>query len=138
MTRTARNRFVAWLGIAAMWLDIVAPVISQTLASHHAASDPQAVMCAAVMDGMQHAAPSHDMHAMHDDAAPAGHHDATGHFDACAYCGLLAYNLPIAQGVAPDVVIVGRVARLPALAAVRVDGIKSFNAAAPRAPPSLS
>ena len=46
MTRNARNRFVAWLGIAAMWLAIVAPVISQTLDARNAASDPQATLCA--------------------------------------------------------------------------------------------
>ncbi|SAL61920.1 hypothetical protein AWB71_03497 [Caballeronia peredens] len=126
MTRNARNRFVAWLGIAAMWLAIVAPVIGQTLA----ARDPQAALCAV------------DVHEAHDAVAqdvgaPAGHHDAAGHFDACAYCGLLAHHLPVAGGLAPDVARIERVMRVATRANVNTICAKSFNAACPRAPPVL-
>jgi hypothetical protein len=126
MTRNARNRFVAWLGIAAMWLAIVAPVISQTLAARAEASDPQAVLCA--VD-----AASADEHAGHQP-----HHDAASHFDACSYCGLLAHNLPVAPDLALDVVRMERVTRVPTLAAIESAVPKSFNAASPRAPPVVS
>ncbi|WP_321791144.1 DUF2946 domain-containing protein [Caballeronia sp. J97] len=123
MTRNARNRFVAWLGIAAMWLAIVAPVISQTLAARNAATDPRAVLCA--VD-----ASATDAH--------AGHHDAASHFDACSYCGLLAHHLPIGAGIAHDVALVERVTRVSPFANVGSVASKSFNAASPRAPPVLS
>ncbi|MDR5787387.1 MULTISPECIES: DUF2946 domain-containing protein [unclassified Caballeronia] len=122
MNRNARNRFVAWLGIAAMWLAIVAPVISQTLAARQAAN-PQAVLC--TVD-----ATATDSH--------AGHHDAGSHVDACSYCGLLAQNLPIVTGVVHDVALIERVTRVPAFANVEDVTSKSFNAASPRAPPVLS
>jgi hypothetical protein len=136
MTRNARNRFVAWLGIAAMWLAIVAPVISQTLAARTVGNDPQAVLCA--VD-----ATTADEHAGHhavtqDDTAHAGHHDAASHFDACSYCGLLAHNLPVATALALDVARIERVTRVPALAAIDSVVSKSFNAASPRAPPVVS
>ena len=123
MTRTARNRFVAWLGIAAMWLAIVAPVISQTLAARQAADDPQAVLCAVEA---------------HASAAQAGHHDAASHLDACAYCGLLAHHLPIAVGVAHEVASVERVTRVAMGADLGIAPAKSFNPAQSRAPPAFS
>jgi hypothetical protein len=134
MTRNARNRFVAWLGIAAMWLAIVAPVISQSIAARSAAADPIAALCTVdAPTGVQ-------SHASHEDA-PAdhvGHHDAASHFEACAYCGLLAHHLPIAQGAPLGVARIERVARVAAVAIVGHDGGKSFNAASPRAPPVVS
>jgi hypothetical protein len=143
MTRTARNRFVAWLGIAAMWLAIVAPVISQSIAARHAAADPIAALC--TVDAPEGASfhASHAAHTAHTAAeqAPAdhaGHHDAASHFEACAYCGLLAHHVPIAQGVSPGVSHVERVARVAAVVIVSHAGSKSFNAASPRAPPVVS
>ncbi|WP_250513087.1 DUF2946 domain-containing protein [Caballeronia sp. INDeC2] len=123
MTRNARNRFVAWLGIAAMWLAIVAPVISQTLAARNAATDPQAMLCAVDANVAD---------------ARAGHHDAANHFDACSYCGLLAHDLPIVAGVGHDVASIERVTRAATFASPAPVVSKSFNAASPRAPPALS
>jgi hypothetical protein len=130
MTRHARNRFVAWLGIAAMWLAIVAPVISQSIAAQRSAADPIAALCTVdAPTGVR-------SHASHDEAP--GHHDAASHFDACAYCGLLAHHVPIAQGAPMGVARVERVARVAAVVIVSHAGSKSFNAASPRAPPVLS
>ncbi|WP_250472278.1 DUF2946 domain-containing protein [Caballeronia sp. GAFFF1] len=141
MTRNARNRFVAWLGIAAMWLAIVAPVISQSIAARNAALDPEAPLCTVstlasfFAQGGEHA----DHHPAHADADEhAGHHDAAGHFDACAYCGLLAHHLPVASAAAHAVTPVERVTRAAPVAAVDAPCSKSFNAAAARAPPVLS
>ncbi|SAK53986.1 hypothetical protein AWB82_01887 [Caballeronia glebae] len=130
MTRNARNRFVAWLGIAAMWLAIVAPVISQTLAARNVAG-PRAVLCAVDTSAT-------DAHEAHHAGAQTAPHDAASHFDACAYCGLLAHDLPIAPRVEHDVAPIERVARVPAFANVDRVASKSFNAASPRAPPFLS
>ncbi|KND56431.1 hypothetical protein BPUN_0523 [Candidatus Paraburkholderia kirkii] len=142
MTRNARNRFVAWLGIAAMWLAIVAPVISQTLAARHAADDPQAALCA-VDAPVAQSYGGHEGHEAHDlvargDTAHAGHHDAASHFDACSYCGLLAHNLPVATGVAQDIARIECVVRVASRADVDTVCTKSFNAACSCAPPVLS
>jgi hypothetical protein len=132
MTRTARNRFVAWLGIAAMWLAIVAPVISQTLAARQAADTSLAALCTVDTES------AHAGHASADANEHAGHHDAAGHFEACSYCGLLAHNLPITQTPALAVARVERITRSAPLDAVSAPLAKSFNAASPRAPPVLS
>jgi hypothetical protein len=136
MTRSARNRFVAWLGIAAMWLAMVAPVISQTLAARVAAGDPQAALCAIDASSAQ-ARASHEALASAD-AARVGHHETANHFEACAYCGLLAHNLPIMTGIARNIASVEPVTRVAAHAPVDTVRQKSFNAACPRAPPALS
>jgi hypothetical protein len=143
MTRNARNRFVAWLGIAAMWLAIVAPVISQTLASHRAQNDFQAALCTVDAPNGAYSHASHASHAAHDDATiaageHAGHHDASDHFDACSYCGLLAHNLPVTQDLTLDVARVERVARVAIFFTADAPVSKSYNAASPRAPPVLS
>jgi hypothetical protein len=127
MNRNARNRFVAWLGIAAMWLAIVAPVISQSLAAHAMNGAPHADMCAVESSPLP--LPSQ-----------AGHHEASSHshFDACDYCGLLAHELPIAPSVPPSVARIERVTRVATVAVVPKPVVKSFNAAPPRAPPFIA
>jgi hypothetical protein len=140
MTRNARNRFVAWLGIAAMWLAIVAPVISQSMASRNAALDPHAPLCTVdTLAGVVSHADEHAAHAEEVGAnAPASHHDAASHFDACSYCGLLAHHLPVASAATHFVARVERVTRVASIAHVSVVCTKSFNAACPRAPPVVS
>ncbi|AQG98601.1 hypothetical protein A9R05_06955 [Burkholderia sp. KK1] len=139
MTRNARNRFVAWLGIAAMWLAIVAPVISQTIAERAAANDPQAVLCAVDASQADEGDAAHaGGHASSHAGNHAGNHDAASHFDACSYCGLLAHNLPVAVGFGHDAVRIERVTRVVASVHSRAVVSKSFNAASPRAPPVLS
>ncbi|VXB96925.1 conserved hypothetical protein [Burkholderia sp. 8Y] len=148
MTRNARNRFVAWLGIAAMWLAIVAPVISQSIAARNEALDPEAALCTVdtlatvLAPGGGHVS-HHASHAdtdehvgLHD--ARAAHHDTAGHLDACAYCGLLAHHLPVAPTAAHSVTQIERVTRVASIAAVDAACTKSFNAACPRAPPVVS
>lgn len=149
MTRNTRNRFVAWLGIAAMWLAIVAPVISQSIAAHNAALDPQAALCdVEALPGAFQTADAHAHH-HHDDADAvanvdadadehAGHHDAAGHFDACSYCGLLAHHLPVVFAASHAIASVERVARVAPAASADVVVTKSYNTASARAPPVLS
>ncbi|MEZ2348993.1 DUF2946 family protein [Caballeronia sp. RCC_10] len=154
MTRNARNRFVAWLGIAAMWLAIVAPVISQSIAARNAALDTEAAAFCTV-DTLPSVFSTADEHAHHhadadadDDAdadanepaahashAGAGSH--AGHFDACSYCGLLAHHLPVVPAASHAVASMERIARVTPVVPIRVVTTKSFNAASPRAPPVL-
>lgn len=152
MTRTSRNRIVAWLGIAAMWLAIVAPVVSQTIAARSGAADAQAAMCpaefaptlasaafAAHDDEGGHHHGAHQAVEAAEAAAPDSHHaSAADHFDACSYCGLLAHNLPILPGAVPRAERVERVTRVAVAADAPAVHTKSFNAARPRAPPVFS
>ncbi|SAL42016.1 DUF2946 domain-containing protein [Caballeronia telluris] len=149
MTRTSRNRIVAWLGIAAMWLAIVAPVVSQTIVARSGAADAQAAICSAEFastlastalaaqddEGEHH----HGAHHAAQAAAPDSHHaSAADHFDACSYCGLLAHNLPLLPGALPPAERVERVTRVAVAADAPAVHTKSFNAARARAPPVVS
>jgi hypothetical protein len=149
MNRTSRNRFVAWLGIAAMWLAIVAPVISQTLASRETRFDrsdliaalcsvdtPSQIQAASPVPNGLNAEVHGEEHAGHHMSGDAGNTGNT--FDACSYCGLLAHYVPLASAPAAAPARVDRVARLAAEPVVRAVHVKSFNAASPRAPPIVS
>lgn len=152
MNRTSRNRFVAWLGIAAMWLAIVAPVISQTLASRETRFDrsdliaalcsvdtPSQIQAASPVPNGLNAEVHGEEHAGHHMSGDAGNTGNTGNtFDACSYCGLLAHYVPLASAPAAAPARVDRVARLAAEPVVRAVHVKSFNAASPRAPPIVS
>jgi len=140
MNRTSRNRFVAWLGIAAIWLAIVAPVISQTLASRQQGVDPQAAICSAdALAQIVSSALSSTPHSAIQRNEQAGHHMAgADSFDACSYCGLLAHNVPLASAPPAALVRVERVTRLAAAPVAQIVHVKSFNAASPRAPPVVS
>ncbi|MDR5854483.1 DUF2946 domain-containing protein [Caballeronia sp. LZ062] len=138
MTRNARNRFVAWLGIAAMWLAIVAPVISQSIAARNEALDPEAALCTVdTLAGLLAQSGEHaSHHTSHADAdEQASHHDGAGHFDACSYCGLLAHHLPVASAASQAVTRIERVTRAAPIAVVDAACSKSYNAASARAPP---
>jgi hypothetical protein len=149
MTRTSRNRFVAWLGIAAMWLAIVAPVVSQSIAARAGAADPQAPICSAEFASTlasaalaaEAGAHHHGEHAQSQSAESpqeSHHASAADHFDACSYCGLLAHHLPLLAGATPGAERVERVTRVAVAADVEAVYAKSFNAARPRAPPVVS
>jgi hypothetical protein len=140
MNRTSRNRLVAWLGIAAMWLAIVAPVISQTLAAREPRLDAEAAICSAdALAQIVSPALASTQHEAAENHEPAGHHTAGAEsFDACSYCGLLAHNVPLVSAPPAAVVRVERVTRLAAAPVAQIVHVKSFNAASPRAPPVLS
>lgn len=140
MNRTSRNRLVAWLGMAAMWLAIVAPVISQTLAARAQGIDPQATICSAdaLAQIVSSALPPSPRLTVPSNE-PTGHHMAgADSFDACSYCGLLAHNVPLASAPPAALVRIERVTRIAAAPVVHVVHVKSFNAASARAPPIVS
>ena len=137
MNRTSRNRLVAWLGMVAMWLAIVAPVISQTLASRQQNFDPQAAICS--VDALAQIALGPTSHAQLQNDEHAGHHPGgADSFEACSYCGLLAHNVPLVSASVAALAGIERVTRLAAAPAVQAVHVKSFNAASPRAPPVVS
>jgi len=73
------TRLTAWLGILAILLTVLVPLGSQRVKQADLRDDP---MCSAVAHGAVHASAAHD-------DAPAD--PAAAHFDACAYCVLLAH-----------------------------------------------
>ncbi len=80
--RTTRRRGIAWLASVALWLSIVAPVISQALPAA-SGFDLGAWCTSHGLDEHHHAAPGEPM-------APLDH---------CGYCGLLGHS-PLLPGVA--------------------------------------
>jgi hypothetical protein len=110
---------VAWLAIVALWLTIVAPVVSQTLASP--------------LDALIGIGACGVVHADGTQSPPTGHP-----LEKCGYCGLLAGHslLPdAAPALVPGLALPDRwlTAALPP-----ERGTVVLLAAAPRGPPSSS
>ncbi|AIO70426.1 DUF2946 domain-containing protein [Burkholderia oklahomensis] len=125
------NRFrklTAWLGMLAIWLAIVAPLVSQASARPAAPSD--AVICG---DG-HHAQPA-EAGAAHGAPAPgaAAHHAL--HLDACGYCAFFAHS-PAIGTAAPAAFAVHAAAVAPSIAPrAAAPSLARYNRAYPRAPP---
>ncbi|WP_275891227.1 DUF2946 domain-containing protein [Burkholderia sp. LMG 13014] len=83
--RTRQARATAWLGLFALVLALVAPLISQLRASPIAPDTPFAAICSA----------SGNTFATH----PEPHAPSGAHFDCCGYCGLLAGHPPLSYAV---------------------------------------
>jgi hypothetical protein len=111
------RKLTAWLGMLAIWLAVVAPLVSQ--ASMHASALPEAVVCGTGHDG--------------DAAHPHGASHAL-HLDACGYCAFFAHApalggaLPVASAALPPV---ARAAAAPAGAAPREPAYRRAQARAP-------
>jgi hypothetical protein len=121
MTSHARKHLTAWLGLVAMWVIVLAPLVSQLVVAHHE-REPIAPLCsAAPSSGDSH-------HGMHDGAA----------FTACGYCDLLTTHATV-----PTVPAVS----LPELALIVVAAVcvlfihftpaGAFPSGRPRAPPAF-
>ncbi|AOK49453.1 MULTISPECIES: DUF2946 domain-containing protein [Burkholderia] len=124
------NRFrklTAWLGMLAIWLAIVAPLVSQANARLAARSD--AVIC-----GDEHHARAVEAGVAPGDAAHGGAHHAL-HLDACGYCAFFAHGPAI--GVAAPSVFSAHVAAVaPAVFSRAVEpSLERYTRAYPRAPP---
>ncbi|SFS16493.1 Protein of unknown function [Dyella sp. OK004] len=118
--RTQR-RFVAWLAMAAIWLTIVAPVISQTLPT------------AGPMPGMGMMCGEHVEHAGH----PASPHPHVPSMEHCGYCSLLSHT-PVLSGAIWLPSVLPQNTYIPVL----WRGAPAFSrhsplAAAPRGPPGF-
>jgi hypothetical protein len=115
----ARTLTTAWLGLIAMWLIVLAPLVSQ-LRVAHLAQQPDAPLCSATLPG---------------DDGPPGTHD--GAFPACGYCDLLATHaaMPPAPPVALLLIAVVALATVCA-PAIRYTPLGAFPSGRPRAPPA--
>lgn len=118
--RTTQRSWVAWLATIALWLTIVAPVISQTLP----------------------AAPSLDLgawctgHGL-SDQHPAAPGDPLAHTERCGYCGLLGHS-PLLPGVASlTLVSIDLLNLAPVLPVVAGEVSPRLLSAHPRGPPAL-
>jgi Protein of unknown function (DUF2946) len=121
MTTRTRNRLTAWLGLIAMWLIVVAPLVSQLVVSAHA-EQPVAPICSATQTG--------------DTFAHAHADDSLG---ACGYCDLLATHaaMPSVPPAARSTPLMAAIAVvLPA--PTRFTPLGAFPSGRPRAPPFVS
>ncbi|WP_454873394.1 DUF2946 domain-containing protein [Paraburkholderia xenovorans] len=133
MTPRSRNHLTAWLGLFAMWLVVVAPVVSQMLVSNRA-HEPIAALCSALQPrdlGMAstttQAAPA-PVHLSHDDA-----------FGACGYCHLLQHHvaMPTVASVEPPAAV-ALAGTAPPTLSTRFTPLGAFPSGRPRAPPAVS
>ncbi len=123
MSLHKRSLLTAWLGLVAMWLIVLAPLVSQLLAAH-AAHEPDAPLCSITQSA---------------DAGHAQHADVSDVFGACGYCHLLEHHLAM-----PPLALAGSAGGLVASAALvatlstRHVPIGAFPSGRPRAPPFAS
>ncbi|MBJ9663851.1 DUF2946 domain-containing protein [Burkholderia gladioli] len=134
MRRRSRTRFTAWLGLLAMWLIVLAPLVSQLLAAHRA-NDPTVVaICSTAHAPSQSMAMSMPMPA--DSAMQMDHTDPLA---ACGYCDLLADHLVLPSLPPAPLVLVMLVALAAApVLSTRFTPLGAFPSGRPRAPPRLS
>ncbi|MEJ0002617.1 MAG: DUF2946 domain-containing protein [Pararobbsia sp.] len=121
MTHHARKPFTAWLGILAIWLAIVMPVMSQVVQGIERTHEPAATLCS------DRPASAHD------------HAQMADHLNACGYCSVLAHHPPVVSVPAGGVTRMSWIAHIRA--AVHSAGILPsaiFPAGRPRDPPALS
>lgn len=120
MSPRSLRRLTAWLGMIAIWLIVLAPLVSQlTVATR--SREPVAAMCTVSVPSA--------------DTQPA-HHDG---MVACGYCDLLATHatLPAVTPPLPILVILVTIVVLPILS-TRFTPLGAFPSGRPRAPPAFS
>jgi hypothetical protein len=115
------RKLTAWLGVLAIWLAVVAPLVSQASMRDHAL--PDAVVCGEGHDGA---------------ASPMGGAHHALHLDACGYCAFFAHT-PALGGATPAAIAaappVGGALASPADAAPRE---WAYRRAQARAPPETA
>jgi hypothetical protein len=123
MAPRSRNHLTAWLGLIAMWLIVLAPIVSQLVIAAHRDDPTVAALCSAVQ-------PSSDSaHAAHPGDPLA----------ACGYCDLLADHMAMPTLPPAPLTLVMLIVALavPALI-VRFTPLGAFPSGRPRAPPAFS
>ena len=121
MNSRKHTLLTAWLGLVAMWLIVLAPLVSQLVAAHYA-HVPDAALCSAIQPA------SGEPHLSHADA-----------FGACGYCDLLEHHVAMPGVPVPEpsralVATLDRVAPL----STRHTPFGAFPSGRPRDPPFLS
>lgn len=126
MTARSRNHLTAWLGLIAMWLVVLAPLVSQLVVSVHRYDLDNAPICSVTgpaSGGMSH----------------SGMQDRSDMLAACGYCDLLAGHIAIPSMppvLAPLVMVVMLIAA--AVLSTRFTPLGAFPSGRPRAPPVFS
>jgi hypothetical protein len=121
MTHRPRKHLTAWLGLVAMWLIVLAPLVSQLVFAVQR-DDTTAALCSATQPSTG--------------SAQLAQHDSLA---ACGYCDLLA-NQPAMPSVPPSplvLVMLVAVATAPVLSILHTP-LGAFPSGRPRAPPALS
>jgi hypothetical protein len=122
MAPRSRKLLTAWLGLVAMWLIVLAPIVSQLVVAAHRDDTAFAALCSAVQP--------------QTDSAHATHADPLA---ACGYCDLLADHvaMPTVPPVPLVLVMLLVAVAVPALS-VRFTPLGAFPSGRPRAPPAFS
>jgi Protein of unknown function (DUF2946) len=120
MSLHAHRRLTAWLGMIAIWLIVLAPVVSQLIVATRNA-EPVAAMCTATT-------PSAETQPVHGNGMVA-----------CGYCDLLASHatVPTVAPPLPILVMLVTIVALPVLS-TRFTPLGAFPSGRPRAPPAFS
>jgi hypothetical protein len=117
MPRSNRTFLTAWLGLIAMWLIVLAPLVSQLVMAARA-NEPDAALCSVTQ------------------AETMQHHGAGASLDACGYCDLLADHVPMptlpAAALIATVLLAG--IAVPTLS-TRFTPLGAFPSGRPRGPP---
>jgi hypothetical protein len=119
MTLQSRKHLTAWLGLIAMWLIVLVPIVSQLVVAARA-DDSAVALCSALH------APS--------DTARVSHGDPLA---ACGYCDLLADHVAmptLPPSPMPFVMLVAIAA--VAVLSTRFTPLGAFPSGRPRAPPA--
>jgi hypothetical protein len=118
MSVHARKHLIAWPGLVAMWLIVLAPLVSQLVVAAHRDVTTEGVFCSA--------AQPHGSAALHDHG---------NGFAGCGYCNLLADHaaVPPAPAALPALFVLST----PAVMALSLQHVPfgPFPSARPRAPP---
>jgi len=126
MLRLRLQKIGSWLGLLAILMSTLAPTVSQALAAHDRLGDALSTYCSAEPDSSP----------LPDDGKSSPSH--AFHWQACAYCGLLAH-VPVLPGTAAVFAAAFSVARAPVVATRDTVHVPVFySAAQPRAPPVFS
>lgn len=126
MLRLRLQKIGSWLGLLAILMSTLAPTVSQALAAHDRLGQALATYCSADPDNSPLA---HDGKSSHPPAF---------HWQACAYCGMLAH-VPVLPGTPTVFAAAISIVRAPIVAAHNAVHIPLFyTAAQPRAPPVFS
>ncbi|HTR08484.1 MAG TPA: DUF2946 domain-containing protein [Paraburkholderia sp.] len=121
MTLRSRKHLTAWLGLVAMWLVVLAPLVSQLVLAAHR-DDTTAALCSATQPA------TGSSHVAHGDS-----------LSACGYCDLLA-NQPAMPSLPPSplvLLMLVAIAAAPVLS-MRHTPLGAFPSGRPRAPPAFS
>jgi hypothetical protein len=115
------------LGLLAILMTSIAPTVSHALASHDRLGQALSTYCSADPAFSQT-----------ENADPSSHSSGAMHWQACAYCGLLAH-FPVLTGSTVAFAASVSSIRVPSpLVRTAVRALALFTAAQPRAPPVIS